>query len=137
MSTNGPRIFIMIFSDICGMSVWTNAFGTSNVITSRRCFASITPVIMIASVAAVGLAASSFGVYGLCVLPLAHVRAFTVPSLFSDKKIKLSIARLLSLSVSLLNLMGNHTLRSCNCFISLNAAFSPRSPNFFNPDFRL
>ena len=89
MSTKTPLNFIIIFSSVfpCGTSVCTKAFGISNVITSLFCLASITPVIKIDSVAAVRLDTSSLGMYDLYVLSFAHALAFTLPSLFSVKRL--------------------------------------------------
>jgi hypothetical protein len=64
--------FVAYLSLSSAISVCTNAFGMSKIITSLFCFALITPVVMIASDAAVGLDASSLEIYAQCVLPFAH-----------------------------------------------------------------
>jgi hypothetical protein len=141
MSRRGPQIFIMICCPLIwflsSMSVWTKALGILAVITSHFCFALIIAVIRINSVIAVGLAASSRLVYPHWVLPLAHVHALILLSCFSTRKIKLSVARLLSTCVISLTQIGLTKALSCSCFILLVAPVFPCSPNFLRPFLRL
>ncbi len=140
MSMRGPRIFIMICCPLIwflsSMSVWTKALGILAVITSHFCFTSMVAVIRIDSIIAVGLAASLCSVYACWVLPLAHVHALILPSCFLTRKIKHSIAHLLSTCVISLTWIDSNTALSCSCFILLVAAVFPHSPNFFRTFFK-
>jgi hypothetical protein len=119
------------------MSVCTNAFGTSAVIRSLFYFASITPVAMMASDAAVGLDASSRAMCARCVLPFGQNLALTLSSLFSFRKIRLSIALFLLSAVISSTLIGSKTNQSFSSVISLLTAAMPLSPNFLTPCFKL
>ena len=86
---NWPLIFMIIsFWSSLLISVWTKALGMSTVIKSLFCFASVVLVIRTLSMLAVGLAASSFGIYVRWMLPFAHVLALILPSFFSVRKMR-------------------------------------------------
>ena len=106
ISTNCPKIFMIISSPPNAIYVFTNTFGISKVIKPILCFASITPVVMIASDAAFRLVASSREMYALCVLSLGHILSLIGSSLFLFNKIRLSLALFLSRIVILLILIG-------------------------------
>ena len=97
---------MIILSPSNAISIFINAFCMSNVITYFFCFASITPVVIMASDAAVGLVASSHKIYACYVLPLAHILTLMVFSLFLFNKIILSLSIFLSRFAISLMLIG-------------------------------
>ncbi len=133
-STSGPLIFMMVRCPSLSRSsrsVWTNALGISHVATSLLSIASITPVIRVASVLTVGLETSSLLIHTLCVLPFTHVRPFNALLDFSTMKNNDSIARFLSVGLSVLWSIGFQQFLSWSCLISFNAAsLAGFSPNF-------
>ena len=117
-------------------SLFAKKIGMSNAIMSLFCFASITPVAKIAYDTGVGILASSRKMYVRWVLQLAHIVALIVLSLFSFRKIILSIALFLSsLVISLMSIGWKNW--SCSCHISLCTEAMTFSPNLFMPYFKL
>ena len=119
------------------ISFFTNTFGVYNYITFLYYFQSITPVVMIPFDAEVGLVASLRKMYACCTLPLAHIMALKVSSLFSFNKIRLSVDLFLSNLVILLILIGSKTNQPCSCCISSCAAAIIVSPDLVLPCFKL
>ena len=135
--TNFTLIFILVLPPYNNIYVCTNVFGMSSVITSLLYFESITPLVMIASDAAVGLVAYLSEMYTRCVLPFAHIMDLMFSSLFFFNKIRISIALFLSSFIILLALIGLKKTRSCICQIYLCAAAITFPPNFLMPRFKL
>ena len=78
------------------ISVCTNLFGISRIVTYLFCFSSINYVVMIASDTVVGLVTYLRDMYTCCVLPFSHILDLIVLCLCSFKKIRLSVALFLS-----------------------------------------
>ena len=119
MSTSAPLIIIIVFSLSYGTFVCIKEFDISNVIASLICFAFNPLVIRIAYVTTMGRIASSLGKYFLCTLLFAHILAFNVPSIFSVRNIRLSIAFDLSVRFSSFKGTCISTTLSYICFTSL------------------
>ena len=84
------------------------------------------PLLALTLSSAVGLAASSWLIHALCLLPFTQCLALLIlPDFFSTKKIDDSSAFFFSLSFIALNFMGFQQSLSWSCCISLSAASHP------------
>ena len=91
MLTNCTLVVIIILSLSNAIYFCKNAFGMSSVMTSLFIFTSITPVFIIAFDTLVEIVTSLCKTYAYCVLSFSYILVFMVLSLFSFKKIILSI----------------------------------------------
>ena len=129
-------IFTIILSPSNAIYVCTNEFGMYSVIASLFYFASINPVVMIASNYVVGIIASSRNLYAYFVLQFAHIMDFMVLSLFLFKKTILYI----DIFISIFSFCWRWLVRetwSWSCCIYLCSAAIPFSPNLLMPCFKL